>query len=430
MKVCIDSRLVKSGEYFVPIKGENFDGHEFIANALDRGAAGVIEEDDLYQLALKKRITIKPIVIAVTGSVGKSTSTNFLNILLSTRYKTCLGNLNTKLGLATNIINDMTDDCEIFIAECGMDRFGELAETSEFLNPDIVVILNISESHIEKLGSIEAIKETKMGLIKHIKPEGQIFLNWENENIRDAIKYIPNTKAFENIKIIKYGNTEGSDFTNKNLEDFIEKSINELDIKFIGQHNYLNLLAASIVSIKFNLDRENLIRGLENAETPKGRLKRMVGIKGSILIDDTYNSSPVSCISALKSASDYKKSNSLAGRKIAILGGMLELGDLDDEGHGRVGKMLSELNFDQVVLVGDLAKKILKGINNPNIKIHFCENSTIAGEYIIKNLNPDSGDIILVKGSQGIRMEHIVKVLMKNPEEAKDLLCRQDLRWI
>ena len=154
IKVCLDSRLIKPGDYFVPVVGENFDGHKFIDQVLEKGASGIIEEKELYEISTNKLNRINPIVIAVTGSVGKSTTVNFLNILLSEKFSVCVGTLNTKLGLATNIVNDMNDDCEIFLAECGMDRPGELFDTGEFIKPDVVMITNISESHIEKLGSL------------------------------------------------------------------------------------------------------------------------------------------------------------------------------------------------------------------------------------------------------------------------------------
>src|SRR3989344_6605797 len=142
MKVCLDSRLIKAGEYFVAVVGENFDGHKFISDVLGKGAAGVLQENELYKISSEKLARINPVVIAVTGSVGKSTTRDFLKILLDTKYKVCVGSLNTKLGLATNIVNEMEYDCEIFIAECGMDHAGELFETGEFIKPNIVVITN------------------------------------------------------------------------------------------------------------------------------------------------------------------------------------------------------------------------------------------------------------------------------------------------
>src|SRR3989344_9294770 len=124
MKVALDSRLIKKGEYFVPVKGESFDGHKFIDDALKNGAKGIIEENKLYELASKKLGEIDPIVIAITGSVGKSTMRDFVSTLISQKYKICVGSLNTKLGLATNIINDLKAGDRFFVAEWGMDYAG------------------------------------------------------------------------------------------------------------------------------------------------------------------------------------------------------------------------------------------------------------------------------------------------------------------
>ena len=420
IKVCLDSRLIKPGDYFVPVVGENFDGHKFIDQVLEKGASGIIEEKELYEISTNKLNRINPIVIAVTGSVGKSTTVNFLNILLSEKFSVCVGTLNTKLGLATNIVNDMNDDCEIFLAECGMDRPGELFDTGEFIKPDVVMITNISESHIEKLGSLEEIKKAKMELTQNIKQHGRVFLNWENKNIQDAEKYIP-----ENLQIVHYGNIEHSEFTNQSLEKFLGKKIQDIKFKFIGIHNYLNVLGASIVAIELGVNKEKLLLGLEKLETPKGRLKIIDGINDSILIDDTYNSSPVSCVSAIESTIKFFEDKNLSGRKIAVLGGMLELGVFEDEGHKLVGEALEKQNFDEIILVGELAKKII--ISNP--KIHYCENSELASNYILEKIKPNFGDVILIKGSQGIRMEKVTKALMKNTLDAEKLLVRQDTRW-
>ena len=420
IKVCLDSRLIKPGQYFVPIVGENFDGHKFIDQVLEKGAAGIIEEKQLYEISLNKLNRINPIVIGVTGSVGKSTVVSFLKTLLLEKFNVCVGTLNTRLGLATNIVNDMTDDCEIFLAECGMDRPGELFDTGEFIKPDVVIITNISESHIEKLGSLEEIKKAKMELTQNMKQHGRIFLNWENKNIQDAEKYIP-----EGSQIVRYGNTEGSEFTNNNLEKFLDKKIQDINLKFIGIHNYLNILGASIVAIELGINKEKLLIGLEKLETPKGRLKIIDGVEDSILIDDTYNSSPVSCVSAIESTVKYFNDKKLTGRKIAVLGGMLELGDFEDEGHQKVGSALKEHGFDEIILVGELAKKIA----NTSLKVHFCENSELTGNYILEKIKPTKNDLILIKGSQGIRMEKVTKALMKNTLDAENLLVRQDLRW-
>jgi len=145
LSVNLDSRLIKPGEYFVPVKGEFTDGHKYIDNALKNGAKGIIEVEELYKIAQRKLKSIDPTIIAITGSVGKSTTRDFVYTLISTQYRAAKGTLNTKLGLATNIINDLKFGDEFFIAEAGMDKLEELTATGRFLNPDIVVCTAIKK---------------------------------------------------------------------------------------------------------------------------------------------------------------------------------------------------------------------------------------------------------------------------------------------
>lgn len=411
MHVTLDSRLIKPGDYFVPVVGETTDGHKYIDLALKNGAVGVIEEDELYKIAEKKLQKINPKIVAVTGSVGKSTTKDFILKLLSTKFIVCDGYLNTKLGLATNVVNEMKDDCEIFVAECGMDRKGELLETGKFLNPDIVVLTNISESHMEKLGSIEAIMEAKAELVQTIKPDGLGVFNETNEYVkRVAEKYSPTNKIFYGIK----------------FSSLIEKCYG-LDLP---THYKLNLQATYEVAKFLGVSDELLESAIQSIQSPKGRLCKLIGINNSVIFDDTYNASPESTVAALKYVCDFSNNNNFS-RKIAILGGMLELGSFEDEGHKKVGDAIIDYQFDVAVLVGDLAQKYLNSskLISSQIPILKFKDSADAGDKIIPQLNISCSDVILVKGSQGIRMEKVVEKLLKDPSQAPKLLVRQDLRW-
>lgn len=413
MKVSLDSRLIQKGEYFVPVKGESFDGHQFVEAALKNGAAGVIEEEELYKIASEKLQKINPVVIAITGSVGKTTMREFISALLSTQFKVCIGNLNTKLGLAVNILNDMQEDTEFFVAECGMDKKGELLETGSFIKPKVVVLTNISESHMEKLGSLEAIKEAKAELLQTLPKNGVAFFNWSNKNVRDvAKKYAP-------LEWYQYGELSELD---KKL--YFDKT------NIIGEHLWVSIDGAYKVADYFNL--KNLEGALKSIKPAKGRLTKIAGINGSRLFDDTYNASPVSCQYALQAVHEYFVTV-LKGRnrKIAVLGGMLELGSFEDVGHKIVGDKVAELEYDHLILVGDLAKKIVASekLRNSKVNIHYCKDNLEAGEFVKNEIKPKKGDVILVKASQGIRLEKTVEVLMAHPETAKDLLVRQDARW-
>ncbi|PIR42482.1 hypothetical protein CO058_03675 [candidate division WWE3 bacterium CG_4_9_14_0_2_um_filter_35_11] len=412
-RVSIDSRLVKPGDYFVPVVGETSNGHDYIDSAIKNGAVGVIEEQELYEIASEKLAIINPKVIAITGSVGKTTMRNFLSTILSEKYKVCVGSLNTKLGLAVNIVNSLKDTDEVFVAEAGMDRAGELLETGNFIKPEYAVITNISQSHMAKLGSLEAIKRAKAELLETITLGGKAFLNWDSENVRDIIGFVP-----ENVEIIKY--------SLENLESEID--LKNLKLNFIVGPNYLNAIGAILICMKLGLSVEETIGGLEKIKPEKGRLNILKGINNSTIIDDTYNASPVSMIAGIKATSDYYSKSNLNGRKIAVIGGMLELGLYEDEGHKVSGEEILKEGFSEVVLVGELAKKYCIK-DTPGVIVFACLDVVSAIEIIKNKIKPKEGDIILVKASQGIRLEKVVKEILLDTSLAQSLLVRQDERW-
>ncbi len=411
MKVALDARLVQPGEYFVPVQGENFDGRDFIDNALENGAAGVIEEEELYELASEKLERVSPTVIAVTGSVGKTTMCSFITTVLSTEYSVCQGFLNTKLGLAANIVNEMQKGDELFVAETGMDRPGELLKTGRFIKPQVVVITNISETHMEKLGSLEAIRDAKAEILWVLPKDGIAFLNWESEPVREIAHLAPHVTAY-GLEDGEYG-----------------CGILPQDLPVVGCHNKLNAVGAYAVGKYFRLSENELKDGLSRLTSPKGRLNVLEGINKTIIIDDTYNSSPVSAGYALEFVAQYHSNAGLSGRKIAILGGMLELGGFEDEGHRIVGEKVTKLEFNDVVLVGQLALKFKVGLQCPKLQTYEVEDAERAAEIVKTQLKPQADDVILVKASQGVRLEKTVELLLANPLEAMELLVRQDARW-
>lgn len=404
IKVCTDSRLIKPGEYFVAIKGENFDGHKFVNEAMKKGAKGVLEEPELYDLASTKINRIKPKIIGVTGSSGKTTVTNFLHQILSTKHKICLGYLNTKLGLSVNVINDMEEDCVFFVAEMGMDRASELAETTKMFPPDIAVITTINHVHLEKLGSMEAIARAKAEILYGLKPDGVAVLNKQNAWIRKI----------------------GKEFTGKGGQIEWYASTTKLPgitlpTHLLGIHNIRNAICASLVCKKLGMTAKEINFGLEQLTLPKGRLNVIPGINDSILIDDTYNANPESTKYALDVLSKYD-----GRRKIAILGDMLELGMFSVRDHKSIGGKVAKLGIDVLITVGEKAKDVK---TSADLEKSYWFESSNKSQEIIRAIKPRSGDVILIKGSQGVRMEKVTKALMRNPEDASNLLVRQDARW-
>ncbi|MFA6981929.1 MAG: UDP-N-acetylmuramoyl-tripeptide--D-alanyl-D-alanine ligase [Patescibacteria group bacterium] len=403
MKVCLDSRLIKKGEYFIPVKGEETDGHLYINSAIRNGAVGIIEEQWLYDLVREKLSKIRPRIIGVTGSSGKSSVTTFLYQMLETKYRVCLGNLNTKLGLGVNVINDMNNDCEIFIAEMGMDKAGELKETTSLFPPDISVITTINETHAEKLGSVENILNAKTEIVDGTIENGFTVLNYDNQYLKDYGGRSPR-------KVIWFGLSNEADFNPQNID--ISR------VNMLGSHNIGNLMACIAICKLIGMNDEEVQRSLERVHLPKGRLNTIEGLNNSTLIDDSYNASPASTKAALDVLATFADR-----RKVAILGDMLELGQYERDGHEDIGRYTNgKVNF--LVCVGERAKMIFE--KSEVVNKRWIENSESFGLYVFE---PSKDDVVLIKGSQGARMEKITEKLMLHPDQAEELLVRQDARW-
>lgn len=398
-----DSRTIEKGQYFVAIKRDRFDGHDFIETAMDKGAKGYIEEDDLYELTKYKLELIDPKIVGITGSSGKTTVTYFVFEMLSLKFKTAIGSLNTKLGLALEFMKNARPDTEIFVAEMGMDYMGELDDITQLFPPDVAVITTINTTHIEKLESIVNITKAKAQILDHLKKGAYVLLNSDN----------------------RYTKRIGKQFKGKvdwfGAKDLKKYKLKDLDLP--GEHNKVNMLIAIKIAKYFGVEDDLIYNNLDMFKLQKGRLNFLEGINGSIIIDDTYNANPDST----KNAIDVLM-NKEGERKIAILGDMLELGKLSNFYHKNLGEYIDKTKPDILICSGDLAKDIVTGVYNKRTKLMVIENSEKFKD-IINDLEITEGDVILVKGSQGARMEKVVYQLLKVKSKAPDLLVRQDIRW-
>jgi len=407
-KVSLDSRLIMKGEYFVAVKGENHDGHVYIEDVLARGAIGVLEVEELFTLAKFKIEHIKPQIVGITGSTGKSSVTSFVTQILSTKYNFCTGTLNTKLGLSVDVINKMDLKCEVFVAEMGMNGLGQIKAMVDMFPPHISVITTINQTHAEKLGSVKNIAKAKSEIISNTTKDDVVVLNADNVHCRSI------SKSFKG-KVIWFGVKTKSDY-NLNNTDLASS-------KLLGLHNKLNLLASMAVCKEIGMSVEEISKAVPSVTSPKGRLNLIEGMMGSSLIDDTYNASPASTMSAIDVISSFPKRN-----KVAIIGDMLELGRFSKRYHRQIGMYLKDKGINTLVAVGDLATEIATSADPFVNKIYQLEKSTDF-ENIKKELFINEETVILIKGSQGVRMEKITKMLMKNSEDAEKLLVRQDVRW-
>ncbi|MBN1162929.1 UDP-N-acetylmuramoyl-tripeptide--D-alanyl-D-alanine ligase [Patescibacteria group bacterium] len=395
IKVSSDSRTIKPGEYFIPFKGENFDGSKFIKDALDKGAAGILQPEELYELARKKLEQYKVKVIGITGSVGKTTTKEALATVLSGKYSvfSSPGNRNTLLGLSADIVNNLKKDHEISVSEIAMDKPGEIAETCTYIKPDIGIITNISGVHKEKLKTIANIIKAKGELLEFMDKDSVAFLNKDDKNVRKL------EKTGKCKKIWFSTNTKHGYKTN-----------------LAGSHVDFVVTLIDEVCSHMGMSEKEIQKGLLKVRNSPGRMSKLEGKKGSIVLDDTYNASPASVkagINYLRSFNDKKK--------ICILGDMLELGTGEIQAHESIIKYALK-HSDKVILVGKkmrkAAKKIVNGatLNILDKSSDFDLNKHLDSDFLSKNA------VFLVKGSRGIQMENVVKKLLKNSKRDSEFL--------
>jgi len=412
----------------------------------------------LARLVLKK---YKPQIVAVTGSVGKTSAKEAIYRALSTElfvgksqktYNTEIGIPLTILGVESgwgslsrwcrNIIEGLlllilqNIYPKWLIIEAGIDHPGDMDTIAKMIKTDIVVFTKFAEIpvHVEFFGSPKLVWEEKKKILKTLKDSGTIVLNHDDENVLEI-------KKGSGKHAITYGFNKMADVVASNLEIFYKNDVpagisfkvnvdgNSLPIMLEGvlgeQHAY-PILSAIAVSKALNINTIKVIDSLKKIEFMPGRMRILNGVYSSTIIDDSYNSSPLAIEKALGVLKEIKETK---GRKIAVLGDMLELGSFEENEHRVAGEIAGEF-VDVLVSVGERAKNISEGANAAGLNsenIHWFLNSIEAGEFMKDFIR--EGDLVLVKGSQSLRLEKIIQNILARPEEAKFLLVRQEKEW-
>lgn len=399
MKVCLDSRLIKKGEYFVPVKGDNFDGHRFVDEVMAKGAAGIIEEDELYRLAEEKLRKIKPVIIGVAGSVGKSSMRSYLTQILLTKFSVLEGDLNTKLGLATLIVNELKDQ-RVIVAELGIDRLGEMKQVTDFIKPDFSIITKLEKEHLQFLLNLENVVNENLIAIKNSKnKDGYI-----NENDRKAVEG-------------KLADCKVNFYPSPKISVEVQNIIENLEI---ARHDKDYLYGIYQICIdKFDFDDSEFVNAMGKIKKPKGRLNLFEGMNGSLVLDDSYNAvADQSVIQGIKFAeelaSKYKKET------VIILSPMRETGETEEEQHKNVAEFLNGLKNVKLIIIGDDRR-----LYGKYLTLEYEEQPT-SEDF---SYSVTGNELFYVKGSQFYRLEKIVYYLMKEKERASELLVRQDARW-
>lgn len=418
--ISIDSRTIKKDSLFIAINGENFNGNDYVDEAIHKGACLVITDSKKYKTSKNKNIiyvnnsisALKKItsnilksfdgnVVGITGSNGKTTTTKIIANVLSKSSST-LNNYNNEIGMPLSIFNAKQNSKNLVI-EMGAAKPGDIKYLSSILKPNIGVITNIGNSHLEKLKNIKGVLKVKSELVSNIKNGGYLVV--PNEN-KEHLKFWE--KIIRGKELITFGTEKNADFYAINIKSSIKKQeFNIISDKYnidhkiktslSGVHNIKNILAAFAVSYLIENSPKLFNQRLE--KNTQVRQKQQKWIRGSLLIDDTYNANPESVKKAIDFLSNSNK------RKVFIMGDMLELGRYRKKMHADVGQYAKRKKVDVFLGFGELTKYAVSGYGKNGL---FFNNENDLKKFIKENIK--SGDIVLIKGSRGIKMERFINV--------------------
>lgn len=425
--ICIDSREIKEGDLFVPIIGQKVDAHTFIDSVMGIGAATLTSEHDSVEAEkpyirventeealtnigryVRGRLSIP--FVAVTGSVGKTTTRNMVATALRSNYHVCetIKNYNSQIGVPIMMCKVRPED-EIAVLECGMSEPGQIHILSELVRPKYAVVSVIGVAHIENLKTQENIRDEKLSIIDYLDPEGVLFLNGDDAMLADQKDKLP-------VNTIYYGTQDWCDYYADEIQYdhgrsyFVcvhgdEKVFVELSV--LGKHNVLNCVGALAVAHTQGIPLE---KAAAEFAYYNGIRQKIIELENRFrVIDDTYNASPDS----MRASLDVLCHIETTGRRVAVLGDMFELGENSENYHYQVGEYLAGLPIDELIVVGDHARMIRKAVEDSGKKIKLCtftENEEVA-MYLIGTLLPE--DIVLLKGSNGMKMWEILEVLQQ-----------------
>lgn len=422
--ISTDSRTLKNGDLFVALIGERFDAHNFAVNVIEQGAMGVVLSHEVQGLnELKSNVvmvkdTTKALgdiaryyknkfnitVIGITGSNGKTTTKDMTSAILSEKFSVLKseGNLNNTIGLPLTLFR-LSSSYNLAVLEMGISIPGEMSQLVDIAEPKVAVVTNVSSTHLEFLGSIDGVGKEKQILVE--SAESAVL------NIDDP--YVSRMSNVVKGNVIFYGIDNPADVTAKDIvldqdgrPEFtisVNNAYERIKLPSVGRHNVYNALAAISVGRMFGVGLDSIKVSLESYQQTSMRMQRLM-IDGVTIINDTYNSNPVS----MRVAVDLLKSLKSDGKKVMVVGDMLELGEQSEELHDATGKYIGTSGVSEIlVTVGNRAVKIAESALKAGMKnVIVCKTNPEAVEYLRKNLN--KGDLALIKGSRGMKMEQIL----------------------
>ncbi len=425
----MDSRTTRPGELFVALKGKNFDGHDFIGSAFSKGAKAALvskipEEQSHYPgenkfFLIKVKDTLQALqdmatnyrhkfnlkVIAVTGSNGKTTTKDLITHLLKNKYSVIKseGNFNNHIGLPLSLLS-IGDNHQIAVLELGMSALGEIKLLSQIAKPEFGVITNVSPAHLEFLGSLDNVATAKSELIEFLSAESISFLNNDDP-------YVSQMRNKAKGKVITFGIKEKADYRADDIDyshQGLSFKINQdvtISVPLLGHHNIYNVLAACAVARVLDLNWEIIKDCLANFSPPPMRME-FLEIKGLNIINDAYNANPHSVRVAIDTLKDFKT----VGRKIMILGDMLELGNSSSLFHKQLGEYIANKGIDYLLTVGDVSRLTSQSALESGMDAgHIFHCNSIEEILVILKDIVQSEDVILIKASRAMRLERIVE---------------------
>lgn len=430
--ITTDSRQCSPGNLFVALQGETFDGHHYLDQAVQKGAAGllihrrtektpndlpvILVPDTLWalgDLAHFWRQRFSPTILAITGSSGKTTTKEMAAAILS-RDRNCLkteGNFNNLIGLPLTIFN-LNKDHTAAILELGTNQRGEIGRLTRIAAPEIGLITNIGPAHLEGFTSLAGVAEEKTDLFLNMPPSGTIIINHDDPFLRNSgdawtgrcVSFGLKVEAFVGAEKITYRHDQGTSFTLR-----IGRDKQEIVMPIAGEHQVMNALAAVASTWAAGATIADIGQGLTNFSPVPGRMEVFPLSNGAFVINDTYNANPASVGKALKTLNNLKGK----GRSVVVLGDMLELGDQEEIWHQKIGSLLADTGVDRVYLRGRLAGATAAGASKqglPAAAVILREDPEEITNDILSYAK--DGDWILVKGSRRMKMEAIVEMIV------------------
>ena len=421
-EISTDTRTIPNGCLFIAIKGENFDGHDYIVSAFEKGAKAVVTErmfdgyncivvDDTRKALLdiaryyRKKFSIN--LVGVTGSVGKTTTKEMIALVLSEKFKTLktTGNLNNEIGLPKTLF-DLNSSHECAVIEMGMSHFGEISKLTKTALPTMGVITNIGFSHIENLGSQQGILKAKLEILEGMDSSAPIFLNADDISLYQTSYQLGRetiTFGIENPDC----DFKATDI--RQFEDYTTFIVNwkgnhqEVMLPAIGKHNVLNALVSFAIGTKLGLTPVEICNALKKYKSDS--LRQNIVQKGEqTLIIDCYNASPDSMRASLTVLSQTTpKCN---GRRIAVLGDMLELGDMSEKLHSMVGEFAGQSKVDIIFCYGKEVENIGKVALTYGKEVKFFTDKLLLNSALKSVIRPN--DVILFKASRGMKLEETI----------------------